>query len=73
METKTDRVTPVARERNPTAFAYWNVASAGSGSKSSFPLLPSVQTLFAFFCALRACWFKRKPRTPNGGKIKRCQ
>ena len=36
--------------------------------------LPSVQILFAFFCGRsRACWFKRKPRTPSGGKMKRCQ
>jgi hypothetical protein len=48
METKTDRVTPVARERNPTAFAYWNVASAGSGVQ--------IFVSFATFCSNPLCF-----------------
>jgi hypothetical protein len=40
-----------------------------------FPLIPSVQILFARFCGrwLRAVRFKIKPSTPSGGRIKRCQ
>src|SRR5438093_437256 len=32
-----------------------------------------VQSLYAFLCTCRAFWFKRKPRTPSGGNMKRCQ